>query len=55
MKIKLTVGNGLVGCTRQRIIEIDKDVWEDMSPREQEQFMQDEMNLILEWSYEVLE
>lgn len=39
VRIKLYVGTGFANCKHEDIIEIDKEVWEEMSEQEREDLL----------------
>lgn len=39
VRIKLYVGTGFAGCQHEDIIKIERKVWEEMSRKEQEAFL----------------
>jgi len=59
IKIELSVHTGFVGGTHAKIIEIDKDSWDEMDEYEQEEYMdvaaEEFMNTKISWNAEVIE
>lgn len=39
IKIKLHVGTGFANCQHEDTLEIDKEVWEEMSEQERDDFL----------------
>jgi hypothetical protein len=52
MRIRMTVGMGLVGCKRVEMVEVDQDDWEDMDEKERNEYMLEALFDILDWSYD---
>lgn len=53
IKIRIHVSNGLVGCTVERTIEVDREDWEDMETEERDELCRDIVfGNIIEWGYE---
>lgn len=51
MKVKIVVAIGLVGCTREKTIEVDDEDWAEMSDIEREECCKETMFDMIEWSW----
>jgi hypothetical protein len=55
VKIKFWVATNSVGSKCHNDFEIEREIWEGMSPEQQEAFMFECVQDMFEWNYEVVE
>lgn len=55
VKVRLYVSIGLSGANREEEIEVPREEWEAMSEKEREEFGQEQLFNILDWSWSVVD